>query len=147
MPEPAGSPGGPDRPAGQITVISRRAATARFHCLASLLGAMLEARPGRHGRLRDAGVTRGCPGSVMETSGRAVSGLRRHTVNSHLKAEGAARRWVIERTLAWATRHRRNARDYERLPAHHETYIYRAMIIVTRRLARKPSATAQPQVT
>jgi hypothetical protein len=29
--------------------------------------------------------------------------------------------------------------DHERLPAHHETYIYRAMIIVmTRRLARPP---------
>ena len=49
------------------------------------------------------------------------------------------RRWVVERTLAWITRHRRTVRDYERLPAHHETYIYWSMIIVmTRRLARKP---------
>jgi transposase len=31
------------------------------------------------------------------------------------------RRWVVERTLAWITRHRRTVRDYERLPAHHET--------------------------
>ena len=47
------------------------------------------------------------------------------------------RRWVVERTLAWITRHRRTVRDYERLPAHHETYVYWAMIIVmTRRLAR-----------
>jgi transposase len=51
------------------------------------------------------------------------------------------RRWVVERTLSWITRHRRTVRDYERLPAHHETYIYWAMIIVmTRRLARQPSA-------
>jgi transposase len=51
------------------------------------------------------------------------------------------RRWVVERTLAWITRHRRTVRDYERLPAHHETYIYWAMIIVmTRRLARQPTA-------
>jgi len=61
------------------------------------------------------------------------------------------RRWVVERTLAWITRHRRTVRDYERLPAHHETYVYWAMIIVmTRRLARKPvpSSTApEPQVT
>jgi hypothetical protein len=43
---------------------------------------------------------------------------------------------VVERTLAWITRHRRTVRDYERLPAHHETYIYWSMIIVmTRRLA------------
>ena len=48
------------------------------------------------------------------------------------------RRWVVERTLAWITRHRRTVRDYERLAAHHETYVYWAMIIVmTRRLARK----------
>jgi transposase len=53
------------------------------------------------------------------------------------------RRWVVERTLAWITRHRRTVRDYERLPAHHETYVYWAMIIVmTRRLAR-----TAPQVT
>ncbi len=49
------------------------------------------------------------------------------------------RRWVVERTLSWITRHRRTVRDYERLPAHHETYVYWAMIIVmTRRLARQP---------
>jgi transposase len=53
------------------------------------------------------------------------------------------RRWVVERTLAWITRHRRTVRDYERLAAHHETYIYWAMIIVmTRRLARQPAATS-----
>jgi transposase len=53
------------------------------------------------------------------------------------------RRWVVERTLAWITRHRRTVRDYERLPAHHETYVYWAMIIVmTRRLARQPAAAA-----
>ncbi len=47
------------------------------------------------------------------------------------------RRWVTERTLSWITRHRRTVRDYERLPAHDETCIYWAMIIVmTRRLAR-----------
>jgi transposase len=47
------------------------------------------------------------------------------------------RRWVVERTLSWITRHRRTVRDYERLAAHHETYVYWAMIIVmTRRLAR-----------
>ena len=57
------------------------------------------------------------------------------------------RRWVVERTLSWITRHRRTVRDYERLAAHHETYIYWAMIIImTRRLARQP-ATAQPATT
>ncbi|HLI37151.1 MAG TPA: hypothetical protein VKV80_07395 [Streptosporangiaceae bacterium] len=50
---------------------------------------------------------------------------------------GRARRWVVERTLSWITRHRRTIRDCGRLPAHHETYAYWSMIIVmTRRLAR-----------
>jgi transposase len=52
------------------------------------------------------------------------------------------RRWVVERTLSWITRHRRTVRDYERLPAHHETYIYWAMItIMNRRLARRTPQT------
>ena len=47
------------------------------------------------------------------------------------------RRWVVERTLAWITSYRRCARDYERLPAHHEAAVYWAMItLMTRRLAR-----------
>jgi transposase len=51
------------------------------------------------------------------------------------------RRWVVERTLAWITRHRRAVRDYERLTSHHETIIYWAMIItMSRRLARQRQA-------
>ena len=47
------------------------------------------------------------------------------------------RRWVVERTLAWITRHRRCVRDYERLPHHHEAMVRWSMIrITTRRLTR-----------
>jgi transposase len=47
------------------------------------------------------------------------------------------RRWVVERTLAWITRHRRCARDYERHPTHHTAFTQWAMIrIHTRRLTR-----------
>lgn len=47
------------------------------------------------------------------------------------------RRWVVERTLAWITRCRRTVRDYERLPAHHATFVQWSMIIImTKRLAR-----------
>ncbi len=38
------------------------------------------------------------------------------------------KRWVIERTNAWISRQRRLARDYERLPASSEAFIYAAMI-------------------
>jgi hypothetical protein len=48
------------------------------------------------------------------------------------------RRWVAGRTLAWITRCRRTVRGCERLPAHHETMVHRAMTItMTRRLARR----------
>jgi transposase len=48
------------------------------------------------------------------------------------------RRWVVERTLAWITRHRRCVRDYERLPTHHEAMVRWTMIRITsRRLAHR----------
>ncbi len=43
------------------------------------------------------------------------------------------RRWVVERTLAWITRHRRCVRDYERLRHHHEAMVRWAMIRITSR--------------
>jgi transposase len=47
------------------------------------------------------------------------------------------RRWVVERTLAWITGHRRCVRDYERLRHHHEAMVRWSMIRITsRRLAR-----------
>jgi transposase len=46
------------------------------------------------------------------------------------------RRWVVERTFAWISKHRRTVRDYEKLPASHEAMILWAMIaLMTRRLA------------
>jgi transposase len=47
------------------------------------------------------------------------------------------RRWVVERTFGWITKHRRCVRDYETLPQHHEAMVYIAMIMtMSRRLAR-----------
>jgi len=47
------------------------------------------------------------------------------------------KRWVIERTNAWVSRQRRLARDYERLPASSESFIYATMIrLGLRRLSR-----------
>jgi transposase len=50
------------------------------------------------------------------------------------------RRWVVERTHAWITRRRRCARDYERLPAHHEAMVQWAAIIQMTRRAAKTAA-------
>lgn len=47
------------------------------------------------------------------------------------------RRWVVERTFAWISRRRRCARDYERLPEHHETMVtWAAILQMSRRAAR-----------
>ena len=46
------------------------------------------------------------------------------------------KRWVVERTFAWFTMHRRLSRDFEMLPESSEAFIYIAMIrIMLRRLA------------
>jgi transposase len=51
--------------------------------------------------------------------------------------EALPKRWVVERSLAWLTAHRRLARDYERHPAVSEAIIrWAAINTMTRRLAR-----------
>ncbi|MBO0883746.1 MAG: IS5 family transposase, partial [Mycobacterium sp.] len=55
------------------------------------------------------------------------------------------RRWVVERTFAWISKHRRTTRDYERLPASHEAMVTWAMIaLMTQRLARLPATHEEP---
>jgi putative transposase len=47
------------------------------------------------------------------------------------------RRWVVERTIAWIGHNRRMAKDYERLCATGEAFVYVAMSrLMVRRLAR-----------
>jgi len=47
------------------------------------------------------------------------------------------RRWVVERTIAWIDQNRRMSKDYERLCASAEAFVYAAMIrLMVRRLAR-----------
>jgi transposase len=48
------------------------------------------------------------------------------------------RRWVVERSLAWITRHRRTVRDYEALPTHHEAMVRWAMIRITSKRLTRP---------
>jgi putative transposase len=47
------------------------------------------------------------------------------------------RRWVVERTFSWLGQNRRMSKDYERLCASAEAFVYMAMIrLMVRRLAR-----------
>jgi transposase len=46
------------------------------------------------------------------------------------------RRWVVERTFSWIEKNRRMSKDYERLPATSEAFIYVSMTrLMVRRLA------------
>jgi len=49
------------------------------------------------------------------------------------------RRWVMERTSAWISKHRHITRDYEHLTASHEAMILRAMIALMARRLAQPS--------
>jgi hypothetical protein len=54
------------------------------------------------------------------------------------------KRWVVERSLAWLTAHRRLARDYERDPAVSEAFIrWAAINTMVRRLDRGGPARRQ----
>jgi putative transposase len=47
------------------------------------------------------------------------------------------RRWVVERTFSWLSQNRRMSKDYERLCATAEAFVYIAMTrLMVRRLAR-----------
>jgi putative transposase len=47
------------------------------------------------------------------------------------------RRWVEERTFSWIEQNRRMSKDYERLCANGEAFVYAAMIrLMMRRLTR-----------
>jgi transposase len=92
------------------------------------------------GGLRVVTADPGVPGRARRPPGRLV---RRPDELHTLQV--LPRRWVVERTLAWITRHRRTVRDYERLPTHHETY-WAMIVVMTRRLARRSGA-GQPATT
>jgi transposase len=50
------------------------------------------------------------------------------------------KRWIIERTFAWISLCRRNAKDYERKPEHGEALIHLTMIaLMSKRLANHQS--------
>jgi transposase len=57
------------------------------------------------------------------------------------------RRWIVERSLSWLMRARRNSRDYERLPEHAEAHITWANItLMTRRITHAKSQQAASPV-
>jgi len=59
---------------------------------------------------------------------------------SHTGFVALPRRWVVERSIAWTSRHRRLAKDDERLPESTEAFVYLAFIhLMLQRLCPDPS--------
>ncbi len=68
----------------------------------------------------------GLPDWVKETCGYILQCVLRP-----VQAKGFVvlpKRWIVERTFAWISRHRRHSKDYERTTASSEAMIYIAMI-------------------
>ena len=83
----------------------------------------------------DAGYAGKLVAWAAQTLRLALSIVRKRDAHTF---EVLPRRWVVERTFAWISKHRRCVRDYERLPEHHEAMVKWAMIaLMTRRLARQ----------
>jgi transposase len=124
-----------------IAVIVTPAGTRDHHAAPALL-----ARARRRGRRRLAlaWADNGYHGAYRDWS-RSALGIKVEVVDRPRLGKGHGftvlhRRWVVERTNAWISRRRRCARDYERLPAHHEAMVQLAAIIqMTRRLAKTPA--------
>jgi transposase len=124
-----------------ISVVVTRASTRDHHAAPALL-----ARARRRGRRRLALVwaDNGYHGAYRDWS-RSGLGIKVEVADRPRPGKGHGfkvlhRRWVVERTNAWISRRRRCARDYERLPAHHEAMVQLAAIIqMTRRLAKTPA--------
>ena len=61
----------------------------------------------------------------VDAAAAKVPGLRVEIVKRSDDMKGFVilpRRWVVERTFAWISKHRRTTRDYEHLPASQEGY-------------------------
>jgi transposase len=88
----------------------------------------------------------GFAGKLVDWAARVLK-TTLHIVRKAPGQQGFAvipRRWVVERTLAWLTAHRRLARDYERDPAVSESMIrWAAINQMLLRLTRGHPATRQ----
>ena len=96
--------------------------------------------PGGCKKLRKVWVDGGYFGTVLEWALLKLR-LMLEVVKRPPEQKGFAvlpRRWVVERTFAWLSLHRRLSKEYERLTPTSETFIHIAMLrIMLRRLHPK----------
>ena len=82
----------------------------------------------------DGGYRGELPAWVRQTLGWTLEIVEK--LGDHAGFQVLPKRWIVERTFAWLNRQRRLSKDYERLPATSEAFIYVAMIrLMVKRLA------------
>src|SRR6185503_1697938 len=103
-------------PLGQLLALRVTAANEQERAQVRELGAQVQAVTGENGEI--AVVDQGYPGE-QPAQDAAAQGITLAGVKLPEAKKGFVllpRRWGVERSLAWAARFRRLARDYERLP-------------------------------
>jgi transposase len=122
---------------GSLLAVLVTPASTRDRVAARCLLRRLRATPGERVALvwADGGCTGTLLGWAHATLGLVVEIVKRPDLP---RFTVLPRRWVVERTLAWITSHRRCVRDYERLPHHHEAMVRWAMIRTSIRRLTQP---------
>jgi putative transposase len=97
---------------------------------------------GRFPRLQKLWADGGYRGTLVDwvkaTCGWVLEIVTRQDQAAHT-FEVLPHRWIVERTLGWLNRSRRLSKNYERLPASSESWVYLAMLpLMCRRLAKQP---------
>ena len=113
---------------GHLLALKVTAADAQDRAQVGDLAQALQAATGENVAL--AYVDQGYTGEKPLAAAQA-HGLRLEVVKHHEAKRGFVllpRRWVVERTFAWAARFRRLARDYERLAETHAAYHWLALV-------------------
>jgi transposase len=104
-------------PLGHLLAVKSRSANQQERAQVAALGQQVQAVTG--GSIEVAFADQGYTGEEPAAQA-AEQGLRLVVVKLEEAKRGFVllpRRWVVERSFAWASRFRRLARDYERLPA------------------------------
>jgi putative transposase len=112
---------------GLLIVVQVTAASVQDHHQAF---ALLAAGQARTRRLRKVWVDEGYQGNAVRDRIAQVLGIELEIVPRPLGQQGfqvLPRRWVVERTIAWAGRYRRLSKDYEFYPETSEALFYLAM--------------------
>ena len=115
---------------GHLLALKVTAANEQDRAQVGALAEAVQAATGEHVELAyvDQGYTGEKPAAAAQEHG-----LRLEVVKHHEAKHGFVllpRRWVVERTFAWAARFRRLARDYERLAETLAAYHWLALVIL-----------------